>query len=138
MSMVLQLGVFISSFDPEKAGKAARAVARKVNGRIGYYQSRIPLSTTLLTPRQGKRTDPSKANHVIVTAEGEKILELYGTRARASGRLYRNDPALVRILADHDVYTFESFKKRHPGVRDFMLFAGTALIILGLHNAVVS
>ncbi|GEM_PF-6628632 len=132
--MLLQLGVVISSFNRKRLDAMCKRVAEYSHGKVEYYQSLIPLSTTFFVPVPGKKSSWKNANHLIVTKNRKKILEVFGNATRASGRLYSSNPELLNILAKYNVYSFESFKKYHPGIKNLMLFLSLFLILLGFHT----
>ncbi len=131
----LQLGVVFSSFNEKNVRKAAEAVAKKLKAKTYYYESLIPLSTTLKTPQPG-REEKRKFNHIVIKKKNKRIMEMFGTPWHASGRVYDENLSnkelitLLKTLAENNIYTFESLKYYHHEVRYLMMLTAFVMVFL--------
>ena len=132
----LQLGVVVSSFERQKVKRAVVELKKSIKGvKAEYYVSRLPFSTTLFLPKPLKK-DAKNFNHVIVKLNGKKIIELFGTRFRANGRLYdENIPKtkvekVIKTLAKNEIYTFKALKKYHYEIKYLMMLVSFTLLFL--------
>lgn len=133
----IQLGRVVSGFGKEKIIECVKHIKEKFKGvKIEYYNSELPFARTLGKPGRSRKASVKKFNHVVVKKGKNKIVEMFGTKWKASGFVYdenltkKEQANLIALLAGYHIFTFKSLKQYAPGIKYGMLTFAFFLLFL--------
>jgi hypothetical protein len=134
----VQLGKVISILDLKRIDRLAADLKKIIKPlTVRYYRADLPVSLLIGGPKNPKKCAKGKANYVQMLWGDRRVLEFYGEDIRGNGHIFeenlgRKTDSVLETLAEHDMYTFSSWKRKNLGLRVLMAFIGEIDVFLGI------